>query len=72
MDLSDAAHDGWRTLAMRLGMTQAAMFEVLGRHLTTEAIDPDVLRTVEAEGRELAAERARKGGPKPKKTRKKS
>lgn len=65
--LSEEAHDGWRALAQRLGMTQAAMFEMLGRYVTYEQIHPDVIRKVEEEGRALAAERARKGGPKPKK-----
>lgn len=64
MILSEEAHDGWRALAQRLGMTQTAMFEVLGRYMTYEQIHPDVIRKVEEEGRALAAERARKGGPK--------
>lgn len=73
LDISEESHDGWRTLAQQLGMPQRVMFEVLGRYINTEVIHPDVLKRVEEEGRALAAERARKGGPRPKKrTRKKT
>lgn len=66
LNLTDEARDGWRLLAIRLGMTQQAMFETLGRNVTYETIHPDVIRKVEEEGRALAAERASRGGPKPK------
>lgn len=67
MELSDESHGGWRTLAQTLGMPQRVMFEVLGRHIDVDALHPDIVKLVEEEGRALAAERARKGGPKPKK-----
>lgn len=70
-NVSDESHDGWRAFAQQLGMTQAAMFEVLGRHIDVDVIRPDVVKRIEEEGRALAAERARKGGPKPKKRSKK-
>lgn len=65
MNVSDASHAGWHDFARKHGMSLAVLLEVMGRHLD-EVIDAKAFKPVEDEGRDLAHQRRRAGGPKPK------
>lgn len=63
IDLSDDSLANWHAFARRHGMTLAALLEVMGRHIDDSVIHARVLKRIEEEGRDLAHERRRKGGP---------
>ena len=66
-DVPAAVLEGYARFAATHGMSQAVLIELLGMHIN----DPDLfqqraLERLAVEGRELTAERRRKGGPRPK------